>query len=244
MSRATVCAVVRGGGEAALAAVRRQSESPERIVVAGAGSWHAAVRDGRGPEAWLWLIDDDVVPGARALEALRDVLADLRDLPVPCLLAGKVVGPGGELHVAGAPWPPLHDRTVAIAAAAHGLAAIRLARWGSLLVSTDAVAEHGPPSAGFAGGADDLEWTARLLRDAPGYLVPGSRATRTATRTRGPREWADRVRMLRSPAWMPLEASWFAYASALEAAGTRRSPSRTPRATVRRLAALRRLARR
>lgn len=244
MSRASVCAVVRGGGEAALTAVRRQSEPPERIVVSSASSWHAAVRDACGREEWLWLIDDDVVPDLRALEAMRNVLADLGDLPVPSLLAGKLLGPGGELDVAGAPWPPLHDRTVAIAAAGRRLAAIRLARWGALLVSTDAVARHGPPRLAFAGGADDLEWTSRLLRDAPGYLVPGSRATRTNARTRGVREWANRARMLRSSAWMPLEAPWFAYASALEAAGTRRSPSRTPRATVRRLARLSRFARR
>jgi GT2 family glycosyltransferase len=243
VSRAVVCAIVRGSGEA-LAAVRRQTEQAQRVVATSAPSWHAALAAADGTEPWLWLVDGDVVPEPGALAALRDVLDAPGDLPAPCLLAATVLGPDGELDPSAAPWPPLHDRTIAIAAAARGLAAIRLARWGALLVARDALARHGLPRAGFAGGADDLDWTARLLREDPGYLVPGSRATRPAPARRRAREWADRARMLRSPAWLPLEAPWFAYASALEGAGRLRRPSRSPRHSVRRAAGLARFTRR
>jgi hypothetical protein len=178
--------------------------------------------------SWLWLVAGGVVPAPGALDALLAAVSTT-GVPAPALLASRVVDASGRLEPACAPWIPLHDRAVVMDAAERGLAAIRLARWGSLLVSRAAVERHGPPRAGFAEA--DLEWTGRILRDAHGYLVPGSVATGRPHGLAGTaRRLRDRARMLRGDGWLPQERLWFAYMTAREL-----SPSRSPRATVARL---------
>ena len=127
-------------------------------------------------------------------------------------MVSKVLGADGLIHPRSAPWPPLLDREVVIAAARRRLVSLRLARWGSLLVHRDVVAEHGPPRADYAGGADDLEWTSRILRTRHGYLVPGSVAARSEHDSKLPlREVRDRVRMVGGKGWVAQEPLWFAF---------------------------------
>lgn len=220
----TVCAVLRSSPEAALYA---QTRAPERRVVADAGeSWAAVLERLRGDDAdWLWLLDDGVVPEPSALEELLAPLAEPADLPAPVLLSSKVVTPAGELDAERAPWIPLLDRDSVIVAATHRLAALRLARWGSLLVRRDALAEH-LPYADYAGGADDLEWTGRLLRDAPGYLVPRSVAVRRERGDDPLRQLHDRARMVRGAGWVAHEPLWFAFILAADIAREARSRPR------------------
>lgn len=237
----SVAAVLLGEGPGRQA-VDRQSTRPD-AVIAHSGPWRDAVLAAGTDHDWLWLVDADTEPAPTALAALLRLSAGGDGLRPPVLLAGKVVDPQGALAPTAAPWPPLHDRRGAMDAAMRRLALVRMARWGSLLVRTSAIERSGPPRADLP-GADDLEWTARLLRDAPGYLVPGSVVRRPAPVRRGVREARDRARLLRSPAWAPQEALWFAYTSAGQALRSGRRPSRRPRATVRRLSALQRFTRR
>ncbi len=208
-----VCAVVRDPSQDALAAVRGQSRAPEHVVTHG-GAWHDALAAGAAEAAdWFWLVEGDAVPEPGALGALLAPLDDLGDLPAPGVMASRVVTPSGTTHPRSAPWIPLLDRVVVIAAAQHGLASLRLARWGSLLVPRTTIDRHGLPRADFAGGADDLEWTARIMRGAHGYLAPRSVVTRPAPS--GPaltlREVRDRARMVRGPRWVAQEPVWFAF---------------------------------
>jgi len=200
-------------------------------------TWHDAVVAAPAAE-WLWLVEDGVAPEHGALGAFAAVLDDLGDLPAPMLLTGKVLTGYGDLHLASEPVLPLLDRAVAVAAARRRLVSVRMARWGSLLVHRDAIARHGPPRADFAAGADDLEWTARILRDAPGYLVPRSVARRAGP-LRRPRHARNRLRMLRSDAWVAQEPVWWAFMLAVDLI-----PSRNPRATVASASRPKRLARR
>jgi dTDP-4-dehydrorhamnose reductase len=209
----TVCAVVRDPSPGALEAVRAQSHPADHLV-ARAGTWHEAVVEAQRHDAdWLWLLEGDARPQPGALAALLAPLDDLGDLPAPSLMASRVTAPDGTTHPRSAPWIPLLDRVVVIAAAQRGLVSLRLARWGSLLVPRATLDRHGPPRADFAGGADDLEWTARVLREAHGYLAPRSVVTRPAPS--GPaltlREARDRVRMVRGPRWVAQEPVWFAF---------------------------------
>ncbi len=200
-------------------------------------SWHDAVADA-GEAEWLWLVEEGVAPEHGALGALEAVLDDLGDLPAPLLLTSKVLTGYGDLHLASEPVLPLLDRAVAVAAARRRVVSVRMARWGSLLVHRDAIARHGPPRADFAAGADDLEWTARILRDAPGYLVPRSVAHRAGP-LRRPLHARNRLRMLRSDAWVAQEPVWWAFMLAVDLI-----PSRNPRATVASESRPKRLARR
>jgi GT2 family glycosyltransferase len=177
-------------------------------------------------------LHDGVAPAATALEELLSPLGALGALGDPPLLSGKVVGPDGRLDGALAPWPRLLARELAITGAEHRLAALRAARYGSLLVHRRAVEEHGPPRADFAGAGDDLEWTGRILRDHPGYLVPRSVAVRSGG-SATPDVTAftrNRVRILRGDGWQGQEKAWFAFLLAQDAARELSArPARAPR---------------
>ena len=236
----SVCAVVRSSAPAALAVLAAQTRRPD-VAVAQGGSWRAAIAAGAGQGTdWLWLLEGDVEPEPEALARLVAPLEDLGDLPAPALLAGKVLGPDGHLHADSAPWIPLLDRAGVVAAARRRLVALRLARWGSLLVHRGALARHGLPREGFAGGADDLEWTSRVLRDDAGYLVPRSVAVRV-TPARGPSlspsEVRDRVRMVRGDGWVGHEPVWFAFMLGVDAVRDLRATPR-PRTATRLLRAV------
>jgi hypothetical protein len=220
-----VTAVVRRPGAAVLAALDAQ-DRPADALVTHPGGWHeaiAAAGGARGGEGWLWLVEGDVAPAPDALVELlaaRDT-AHASGLPAPAVLASKVVDATGRIDARCAPWPPLLDREIVIAAAVRHLASLRMVRWGSLLVDRGALERHGPPRAELAGGADDLEWSVRVLRDERGYLAPRSVARVDAAgrrSLRGPREVRDRLRMLGGPGWVAQEPVWFAFMLAVELA--------------------------
>lgn len=197
------------------AGTRTALASIPHAVVEAAGTWHDALSAATVDDVeWLWLVEGDAVPEAAALEALLAVAADHGDLPPPALVAGRVLAADGRIDPGGAPWIPLLDRVTVIDAARRRLVSLRLARWGSLLVHRDVLARHGLPRADFAGGGDDLEWTARILREEPGYLAPRSVSRRAAPPRRpigGGAEVRNRARMVRTGAWTGPEPVWFAF---------------------------------
>jgi hypothetical protein len=80
------------------------------------------------------------------------------------------------------------------------------------------------PRGGASTGADDLEWTARLLRREPGMLVPASVVVRDpacARRSRSPARalLASRLRLLGGDALQPRERPWFAFRLAEQGLG-------------------------
>jgi len=118
----------------------------------------------------------------------RDALDALLAAPAAPVRAARVIG-GAEV------WPRVLDKAAAIAAAARGLVALRAAPSGALLVARAAVERGGlPPHGGSV-----LAWTARLLRDEPGLLVPGAVAEQAGPPPREGTPW----RALR-----PDEALW------------------------------------
>jgi len=201
-----------------------QSRPPDAgvaVVPGPNGLSQAVATAAAGGATWLWLVDQDVAPEPTALEALLALLPVLGELGDPPLLAGKVVGADGRLDRVRPPWPRLLAREVAIIGAEHRVAALRAARYGSLLVHVRAVRRHGPPRVDFAGAGDDLEWTGRILRDEPGYLVPHSVAVRRADPTGagdGAMLMRNRVRILRGDGWGGQEKAWFAFLAAQDAA--------------------------
>ena len=205
----TVCAVVPAG-----VALARQTRPPDDVVVAqrDRSGLADAVRAAAERAAWLWLVDARVNV---APDALAELLAPLREpwpLGDPVLISSKVVTPDGRLDDAAPPWPRLLAREQAMAGAERHLAALRAARYGSLLVHSRAVERHGVPRPDFAGAGDDLEWTARVLRDEPGFLAPRSVAVRTADgRPDAAAFVCNRVRILRGDGWRGQEKAWFAF---------------------------------
>ncbi len=208
---AVVVALDRAADRAAQAAVEAQTRPVDEVLV------RPSARDALDPAPpvadWLWLLAAGVVPEPGALQGLLAPLSSLGPLAAPALLSGKVVAADGALDPSAAPWHRLTDKETAVEATARRLVSIRAARYGSLLVHSDAIARHAPPRAGFAGAGDDLEWTGRILRDGRGYLVPQSVAIRRtpAGGAGAPRyrELRNRASMLRGDVWDGDERLWF-----------------------------------
>lgn len=144
--------------------------------VGGAGGFHAGLKAGhvRGHE-WLWLMDDDTLAQPDALGALLAGAERAPDGRRPLLLASQVLWKDGRLHPMNAPMPRWRSRGDMAEAAAAGLLLLRTATFVSIAVRREAVERFGLPLAHYFLWADDFEYTARLLRNDPGYLVPESR---------------------------------------------------------------------
>jgi rhamnopyranosyl-N-acetylglucosaminyl-diphospho-decaprenol beta-1,3/1,4-galactofuranosyltransferase len=85
-----------------------------------------------------------------------------------------VLAADGSFHPFNRPWPDARRLEDVVAAAEQRLVKIRYASFVSMLVSSRAVERHGLPFAEFFIWLDDVEYSARVLRDASGYLVPDS----------------------------------------------------------------------
>ena len=190
-----------------------QSRIPDAVLSPNsrdglAGSVAAAAEIGSD---WIWIVGHGVDPAPDALARLLAPLPDAGPLADPVILASKVVLPNGSLDLDAAPWPRLLARELAMLGAEHRLAALRAVRYGSILVARRAVARHGPPRRDFT-GASDLEWTGRILRDDPGFLIPASVVTRRLPLSVARRAYVrDLVRILRGDGWSGQERVWFAF---------------------------------
>lgn len=153
-------------------ALAEQTRRPEHAVLVSTRS-AAVPTDGVG---WIWLLDEGVLPHPGALEAFLEALERSHGLAAPALLAGQVVAPDGSLHAGSQPYPMVRDPDLVAEAFERRMAPVRLAPGGSLLVDARAF------GAVAGSGGDPLLWSARLLVDRLGLLVPASVAVRRSAR--------------------------------------------------------------
>jgi rhamnopyranosyl-N-acetylglucosaminyl-diphospho-decaprenol beta-1,3/1,4-galactofuranosyltransferase len=135
--------------------------------VGGAGGFHHGVAWAyEHGHDWLWLMDDDTLALPDTLSTLLD---GVRRAPgAPLLVTSQVRWKDGRLHPMNRPVPRWRDR-------AEMAVALRYATFVSVAVRREAVERFGLPLAQYFIWGDDVEYTARILRDQPGYLVPESR---------------------------------------------------------------------
>jgi GT2 family glycosyltransferase len=140
----------------------------------GAGGFHAGMeRAYAGGHAWLWLMDDDTIPEPDALETL---LAGAERAPADAaILVSRALWKDGSPHPMNRPLLNWRRPGEMALAARHGLVGVRTASFVSLLARREAIDRGGHVLAEYFIWGDDFEWTARVLRDAAGYLVPESR---------------------------------------------------------------------
>ncbi len=146
----------------------------------GAGGFSAGVRAAvEGGADRVWLMDDDVLPDPQALERLLAAEQALAARGVQAaFLCSTVRTPQGALTNVAEVDGRLNDLGYA-AWGEHldlGLMATRQATFVSLLASRDQVLAHGLPLAPMFIWGDDTEYTLRLSRDRPGFVVGDSRA--------------------------------------------------------------------
>ncbi|MFL5909269.1 MAG: glycosyltransferase family 2 protein [Gaiellaceae bacterium] len=182
----------------------------------GAGGFHEGMKRASGFD-WVWLMDDDTIPSPDALSELLRAGSDVDAL----LLASKAVWTDGRLHPMNAVGPDRRSFSRLASAAAHRLLPIRSATFVSLLVHRDAISRYGLPHAHYFIWSDDIEYTARVTRRDPGYLVPSSvvvHATKTAytaASSTGDRFYyhvRNTLYMLRSRSWALDEKLGLVYA--------------------------------
>jgi GT2 family glycosyltransferase len=122
---------------------------------------------------WLWLIDDD---GIARPDALAEFFAALDELDgaEPALLCSRVEWHDGMPHTMNFPVMARERDKKVVADKREGIVPIRAATYVSLLLARSAMESTHPPLAKFFYQTDDIEYTARLLRDRPGYFVARS----------------------------------------------------------------------
>jgi GT2 family glycosyltransferase len=184
--------------------------------IGGAGGFKEGVRRAVG-YPWVWLMDDDTIPASDALEVMLDSWDRFPPDKKPALLSSKVVWTDGALHPTNV--PSLRrmgaDPQTAIIALEAGAIPVRVATFVSLLLDGRSIAAHGLPFGDYFIWNDDVEYTARILREGLGVLVPKSIVLHKTPRRQGmmeatPERYYYQVRnviwmITRSYGWAALE---------------------------------------
>ena len=177
----------------------------------GAGGFHEGMKEAHaGGAEWIWLMDDDTIPTPGALAALLAAPAELAGLARPLLLSSRAIWSDGRLHPMNEPSFKREGEHF-IDACDRGLLPLRMATFVSLLVHRDAVTRFGLPLKHYFIWSDDIEYTARILRDDDvGFFVPESvvehrtKTAHTAVTESGGRFYfhvRNSLYMLRGGAW-------------------------------------------
>jgi dTDP-4-dehydrorhamnose reductase len=148
--------------------------------IGAAGGFNLMMRLGYQTGAdYVWVMDDDVLPEPDALEQLlraADLLAERQIRPA--FLSSVVRGPGGETMnvpevdrrrnaLAYEDWPALLE---------HGMVPVIRAALVSDLVPRETLERHGLPIADMYIWGEDTEFTLRVTKDGPGFIVGASGA--------------------------------------------------------------------
>jgi rhamnopyranosyl-N-acetylglucosaminyl-diphospho-decaprenol beta-1,3/1,4-galactofuranosyltransferase len=122
---------------------------------------------------FVWLMDDDTVPTATALEELLAVQAKA---PANARLFGSsVVWTNGQDHPMNTPRVrPFASAASVAAARLHDAYPVRSISFVSVMIDSRAIVELGLPVADYFLWNDDFEYTSRILRRYTGYLCTRS----------------------------------------------------------------------
>ncbi|GAB3612428.1 glycosyltransferase family protein [Humibacter ginsengisoli] len=166
------------GSAAAAAAMPGVDVVRLEVNTGGAGGFAIGIRRAAYEQGadLAWVMDDDTVPSATALETLLAAFSSARERPG--VLASRVVWSDGADHPMNTPRrKPLARSQERRDAAEINAVPIRSASFVSVLVDITAVLEHGLPVAEYFIWNDDFEFTARILRHRRGLFVPDSVVT-------------------------------------------------------------------
>lgn len=147
--------------------------------VGASGGFNAGFRMAyqRGAD-FIWMMDDDVIPSADALQRLieADELLAARDIERTFLLSAAYTQDGLVNNA-----PSLDQRRNRIdyecwpATVELGVVPVSRATFVSILVPRATLTEHGVPISSMFIWGEDTEFTLRVTRNTPGYLVGASR---------------------------------------------------------------------
>lgn len=143
----------------------------------GAGGFYSGIKYAveKGYD-YIWVMDDDVIAGEHALEQLVDAAAIVPDFSFLC---SKVVSPDGtivntpNIDYAHSKYNyPLWGEY-----AEHSLIRVRNSTFVSVLINARYIEQAGLPIRDFFIWGDDIDFTSRLSKQAPGYMAAKSQVT-------------------------------------------------------------------
>ncbi|OKL50223.1 glycosyltransferase [Boudabousia marimammalium] len=141
----------------------------------GAGGFAAAIALAVTEEQadLVWIMDDDTIPTRTALEELLKAHSEYPG--TPAVLASRAIWIDGATHPMNTHRRrPLLEAPQIMHAEALGAIPVRAASFVSILVDARAIIADGLPEADYFIWNDDLEYTARILRNRVGLYVPAS----------------------------------------------------------------------
>ncbi|UAW96856.1 glycosyltransferase family 2 protein [Halopseudomonas nanhaiensis] len=163
----------------------RQEHSPFLKVYAlsknigASGGFNAGFRIAyKNGADFVWMMDDDVIPEPDALLRLEeaDALLQREEIDRAFLVSTAFTETGLITNT-----PDVDDRANSIGYPAwpqlvqHGLLPVRRATFVSILVPRQTLQEHGLPLASMFIWGEDTEYTLRVTRQVPGFMVGASR---------------------------------------------------------------------
>ncbi|HLY50766.1 MAG TPA: glycosyltransferase family 2 protein [Solirubrobacteraceae bacterium] len=157
-----------------------QDEFPEAEMlrlttnVGGAGGFSRGMKRAHAEGYdWLWLMDDDTIASGNTLGPL---LAGAARAPHgrPLLVCSQVRWKDERLHPMNIPVPHWRWRSELAEGVADGLLLLRYTTFVSVAIHRQAIDRFGLPLERYFIWGDDVEFTARVLRDDVGYLVADS----------------------------------------------------------------------
>lgn len=143
----------------------------------GAGGFsHALSLFLHSEEEAAWIMDDDSIPKANALEELLKALHQCKlNGKNPVVLASFVEWHDGKPHPWNIPYLRYKKNVYSVYHKDYDVIPIRAASFVSIVIQRDAVKKYGLPISSYFIYNDDIEYTGRILRHEYGVLVPSSR---------------------------------------------------------------------
>ncbi len=188
-------------GEEAPADLSDHTVVPE-AVFAGPRAFEQAIASASD---WLWLLAPGARPQPDALGRLIDNTNPPGEAPA-VLLAGMVRDSAGRAVSAELPAGDEGRLTDVVRLTGQRLLPIRNATFANCLVARDCFARYGLPDSFRFDRFAPIEWSARVLREEPGYFVASSVVVVSKATTRSGPPNAALFRMLRTGAWNRGEA--------------------------------------